>query len=107
MTWYTETGVYLWLKEEKPNLLAYAGWLADEFQKAFNKGKQVGRGSRDDEIYDLRGEIAFQREEIEGLLEACKDMLSDMRLMGMDGEGYHESMTAAVAAIAKAEGNQS
>ena len=39
--------------------------------------------------------------------EACKDMLSDMQLMGMDGEGYHESMTAAVAAIAKAEGQHS
>ena len=40
--WYTEQEVYRWLKAEKPNLLAYAGWITEHLQKAFKKGEQIG-----------------------------------------------------------------
>ena len=37
------------------------------------------------------------------LLQVCKDMLEDMQTMGLDREGYHESMNAAKAIISKIE----
>lgn len=45
--WYTENALYAYLKQEKPNLLAYAGWIAGHLQKAFDKGRQIGAAEPD------------------------------------------------------------
>ena len=45
--WYTERAMHAYLKREKPNLLAYAGWITEQLQAAFLKGKQIGQGEQD------------------------------------------------------------
>ena len=45
---------------------------------------------------------AALRAQRDAAVGACKGMLDDMEAYGMDTEGYHESMNAGRAAIAKA-----
>ena len=75
MIWYTEQAIYAWLKQEKPNLLAYSDWLTGHLQAAFNKGQQVGQGTRANEIEQLQADQ-----------KALLDMLTETYLTANRGE---------------------
>lgn len=48
--WYSEEEILKWLEWEKPSLCHECQWIAEHFNSAFQKGRQIGRGEFQREI---------------------------------------------------------
>ncbi len=63
--WYLESEVYDLLKREKPLLLIHAAWLTEHLNRAFEKGRQIGRGEM---------EMTHEQQEREASIRATRNI---------------------------------